>query len=462
MEEYLPIKISFEAIEAESYNEVQSFLKNILNQIKNYFRFSDNENIYAYINEKSNEITNLYEFSNFITNLVEYANKKIVLIIDEVDKNSDNQLFLDFLSVLRNKFIMANEDLDYTFHSVVLAGVHDVKNLKLKLRQEEEKKYNSPWNIAVNFKVDMSFSSDEIETMLKEYCEDRNLHMDTKLLSQRIFFFTGGYPFLVSRLCQIIDEDILERSKEPWSVQDIEHAVKIILRENNTLFDSLIKNLENNNEFKDFIERLILLGEEIVYVPSEPNIVTGILYGFIKEENNKCMIHNKIFEHYIYNHLSAKKTVENESITNYNYRNNFITENNALDFEKILLKYQQFMKEQYSKRDQSFIEREGRLLFLAFIKPIINGVGFDFKEVQISEEKRLDVVVTYNQYKYVIELKIWRGEEYHKRGLRQLYEYLDIQGLDKGYLVIYDFSKNKSYKKEQITFEGKEIYIVWV
>jgi hypothetical protein len=120
------------------------------------------------------------------------------------------------------------------------------------------------------------------------------------------------------------------------------------------------------------------------------------------------------------------------------------------------------MKEQYSKRDQSFIEREGRLLFLAFIKPIINGVGFDFKEVQISEEKRLDVVVTYNQYKYVIELKIWRGEEYHKRGLRQLYEYLDIQGLDKGYLVIYDFSKNKSYKKEQITFEGKEIYIVWV
>ena len=57
------------------------------------------------------------------------------------------------------------------------------------------------------------------------------------------------------------------------------------------------------------------------------------------------------------------------------------------------------MKEQYSSLDADFIEREGRLLFLAFIKPIINGVGFDFKEVQISEEKRLDIVIIYNNHK---------------------------------------------------------------
>ena len=70
-----------------------------------------------------------------------------------------------------------------------------------------------------------------------------------------------------------------------------------------------------------------------------------------------------------------------------------------------------FMKEQYSKKDIEFIEHHGRLLFLAFIKPIINGVGFDFKEVQVSEEKRLDVVITYNSFKYIIEMKIWRGEK---------------------------------------------------
>lgn len=32
---------------------------------------------------------------------------------------------------------------------------------------------------------------------------------------------------------------------------------------------------------------------------------------------------------------------------------------------------------------------------MAFLKPIINGSGYDFKEVQISDEKRLDLVITY-------------------------------------------------------------------
>ena len=92
-------------------------------------------------------------------------------------------------------------------------------------------------------------------------------------------------------------------------------------------------------------------------------------------------------------------------------------QNYQLDLKKILLKFKQFIKEQYSDIDSRFIEREGRLLFLAFIKPIINGVGFDFKEVQISEEKRLDVVITYLSNKYLVELKIWRGEDYHQKGL---------------------------------------------
>ena len=42
-----------------------------------------------------------------------------------------------------------------TFHSVILAGVYDIKNLKLKMRPEETHQYNSPWNIAAKFDVSM-------------------------------------------------------------------------------------------------------------------------------------------------------------------------------------------------------------------------------------------------------------------------------------------------------------------
>ena len=142
----------------------------------------------------------------------------------------------------------------------------------------------------------------------------------------------------------------------------------------------------------------------------------------------------------------------------------YIKKDGSLDFEKIILKFQEFMNEQYSIKDHSFIERNGRLLFLAFIKPIINGKGFDFKEVQISEEKRLDVVVTFNNKKYIAELKIWRGESYHREGINQLCDYLDRQNQRNGYLLIYDFRKEtgKSGHTELIKNKDKTIFIAWV
>ena len=79
---------------------------------------------------------------------------------DEVDKSSDNQIFLFFLGLLREKYLKCQQGKDVTFHSVILAGVYDIKTLKLKLHPQEESKYNSPWNIADNNQMYMKVSSD--------------------------------------------------------------------------------------------------------------------------------------------------------------------------------------------------------------------------------------------------------------------------------------------------------------
>jgi len=79
-----------------------------------------------------------------------------------------------------------------------------------------------------------------------------------------------------------------------------------------------------------------------------------------------------------------------------------------------------------------------------------------WKEPVIADERRMDIVVTFGKkQKEVIELKIWRGEEYHKRGLQQLSSYLDFQNIKRGYLLIFDFNKNKEYKSMQIGFTQK-------
>jgi len=120
------------------------------------------------------------------------------------------------------------------------------------------------------------------------------------------------------------------------------------------------------------------------------------------------------------------------------------------------------MKEHYSDPDKKFVEREGRLLFLAYLRSIINGYGFDFKEPSVSHERRIDVVITHQNKRYVLELKIWRGSKRHQKGLEQLSDYLDKYTLKEGYLLIYDFNKGKTYKEELIQFKDKTIFAVWV
>ncbi len=73
-----------------------------------------------------------------ITELCKNSSREIILMIDEVDKSTDNNLIMLFLGLLRDKYIRRAAGMDYTFKSVILAGVYDVKNLKIKIRDEGE------------------------------------------------------------------------------------------------------------------------------------------------------------------------------------------------------------------------------------------------------------------------------------------------------------------------------------
>jgi hypothetical protein len=363
-------------------------------------------------------------------------------MIDEVDKSSNNQLFLSFLGMLRNKYLLKNEGEDYTFHSVILAGVHDVKSLKLKIRTDEEHKYNSPWNIASEFNVDMSFSKEEIGTMLEDYVSSTGIKLDGEYFSEKLYFYTSGYPFLVSKLCKIIDENIMDKDKLEWKEEYIEKAVKELLNESNTNFDSLIKNLENSKSIYNIVNSILVKGLIIDYNLHNPEINIGVLYGIFKNDSGKLKINNKIYELLIYDYMISKiQTQSSVEFSNYNDKINFIKTDGSLDIKKVLIKFQEFMKHEYSEKREAFLEEDGRLIFLAFLSPIINGTGFAFKEVKGGEEKRFDIVITYEKKMFILELKIWYGEEYHKKGQFQLGEYLEQYGLEEGYLLIFDFRK---------------------
>lgn len=76
-------------------------------------------------------------------------------------------------------------------------------------------------------------------------------------------------------------------------------------------------------------------------------------------------------------------------------------------------------------------------------------------EAQTRDQTRTDIIVDYLGKQYVIELKIWHGNEYNKRGEEQLAEYLEYYHLDKGYLLSFNFNKNKQTGLKEIQFGDK-------
>jgi Predicted AAA-ATPase len=239
--DYIVLNTSFEGIGDVIFNEEKSFSQSFVNILAKYSSAYMPETE-SWLRKTAPKVKTLKDLEVTITAFVNKTNKKVVLMIDEVDKSSNNQLFISFLAVLRNKYLERSEFK--TFHSIVLAGVHDVKTLKLKIRPDEEAKYNSPWNIASEFKVDMNLNPAEIKPMLDEYAHDKGVKMDTQQIAEQLFYYTSGYPFLVSKLCKTLDEDFLpKREVKEWTGKDVEIAIHQLINESNTNFDSLIKTL---------------------------------------------------------------------------------------------------------------------------------------------------------------------------------------------------------------------------
>lgn len=409
------------------------------------------------LKEKRNNLT-LSEMFRYIKGLCATASKQLVLIIDEVDSASNNRVFMDFLAQLRARYLDREETP--TFQSVILAGVYDIKNLKLKIRPDEEHRYNSPWNIAAKFSVEMSFSINDIEGMLAEYENDWHTGMDISQIAGLIYEYTSGYPYLVSYICKMLDEngkyELEETKKEnAWTEQGVLLVVKNLLKESNTLFEDMVKKLDDNKELRQMLYAVLFNGKSIPYNPDSQAINLGTMLGFIKEDNGIVAVANRIFETRLYNLFLSEELLEDVTYQAAVADKNQFVQNGFLNMEFVLEKFVNHFSDVYGDSTDTFVEENGRRLFLLYLKPIINGVGNYYVEARTRDMQRTDVVIDYHGKQYVVELKIWRGNTYHERGEKQLINYLDAYHLDKGYMLSFNFNKNKQVGVREIIIGDK-------
>ena len=460
--DYTVVSISFQGLGDNSFASDENFCATFIRLVVRMLKIMNVES--EYIEQWNDKSVNDFDLlDEHITNMCK--NKKIVLMIDEVDQASNNRVFLHFLGMLREKYLSRRNGKDYTFHSVILAGVYNIKNIKLKLINEglytpgetENKTYNSPWNIAIDFEVDMSFNPTEIATMLNEYESDHNTGMDIAAISHEIYDYTSGYPFLVSRICQHIDEKL----DKDWTSVGVEKAYAMLLKENNTLFQDLFKNIHNNEKLRELLYDLLFVGKDMPFSIDHETINMGYMYGFLKEENGKTKVSNKIFEMRIYNYFVLQEITEADySLLSAKAA---VIQGGHFDMSLCLKKFGQHYDEITAGKDIKFLERHGTLLFLSYLKPLINGEGDYYIEPQVSDF-RMDIAVQYRSERFIIEVKLWHGEKKHKEAYSQIYDYLVKKGASEGYLLTFDFRKEKTKERraEWVEYEGKKIYDVIV
>lgn len=314
--QYTVFFISFEGLGNTAFHEESAFCNTVCSLLYDTVHYGEvpslEEPVKKFIleAEKNGDIGHMPQLSHFISDLCQSAVKPVILMVDETDQASNHKVFLDFLGMLRSKYL--KRITRPTFQSVILAGVYDIKNLKQRVREGTERLFNSPWNIAADFRVDMSFTAADIAGMLEEYAEDKKYNMSVQESADEIYRYTSGYPYLVSKICKSID-DTCEHQPfgECWSRQGVSEAVKTLLKEADILFDDIKKQISDYPELKKMLYAILFRGETYPYNPDHFAIDIGTMFGFIKEQNGQVVISNCIFETRLYNLFLSEELIDN-------------------------------------------------------------------------------------------------------------------------------------------------------
>lgn len=461
--EYVVIRMDFQGLGYASFETEQMFVRSFSMEILDYtVRLpKEIESGLSSLADGDSDKCTLQNLFRVLRCWCRIFDRGIVLMIDEVDSAANNQVFMDFLAQLRSGYL--DRDERPFFQSVILAGVYDVKNMKRKIRPESEYRSNSPWNIAADFDVDMSFSEKEIEGMLTDYETDYHTGMNLDRMAGLLFDYTSGYPYLVSRICKLIDEKVagsdgFKERAAAWTKEGFLEAVRMLLSEKNTLFESLETKLADYPQLQKTLYSLLFGGERVVYNVFDEVLDMAVMFGFVRKKDGNIVVANRIFETLLYNYFLTSADAQNTLIFKAasNNKSQFI-HNGRLDMDVVMKKFVEYFDSIYGDRIQEFDEEEGRRRFLLYIRPIINGRGNYYIEPETRNARRMDVVIDYLGEQFIVGLKIWRGNSYNERGEKQLADYLDYFHIRKGYMLSYNFNQKKSVGVKEICTGDKTL-----
>lgn len=379
------------------------------------------------------------------------ASKRVVLLIDEFDGIPQTALS-NFLYSLRQIYLSEEMRCPY---SVGIVGVKSIAQL-------EYDRSVSPFNIQDEFRLP-NFTFEQVQELFQQYTDEVGQVFAPEVLVS-IHKQTAGQPFLVNRFGQILTEEMDIPNTETITTEHFAQAHKQLLEEDNTNLTHLVTNIRKNRGFESLLMRITAFEEGVHFNLRDERISELFTYGVIaKGADGFCEILNPV---YLYCILQTFKPLINGLEYQYlpvdrdNGFHTYLTPTGYIDVVSLLDNFRDFIGRagfQILQVPETPRESVGRYLLFAYLEQFVRVMGgIIHVEVQTGRG-RMDLIITHNQRKYIVETKIWRGAIRYQTGKSQLAAYLKLEGVKVGYYVVFDHRREPEPRVETETVDGVTI-----
>jgi hypothetical protein len=427
------------------------------------------EEIGEELNKNFKNIDTLTKFQKIFKQGV--LERPLILILDEFDALPQEGIS-ELVSVFRNIYIKRMDETSksagektYLLHSVALIGVRSVLGIgNIK---------GSPFNVQRSLHIP-NLTHEEVKEMFKWFQKESGQEMMPEVID-KLYNETKGQPGLACWLGELLTETYNEKSDQPITLDNLERTMEAAV---NLLPNSNILNIinkANQDPHKTLVLEMFRTDELFHFKFDDKS--TNFLYmnGVIEPveigKKNFIKFSNPFIQKRLFNYFSNElfhdmgrlkeplDTLE-DSITehNLNIRNIISLYQSHLDKNKYWL-----FKDVPRRRDLRIFEAVFHFNIYMFLFKLLESRGGSVYPEFPTGNGQIDIVISYHQQLYGIELKTFSDVNQHKKALTRAAQYGSQLHLKEIFLVFFidsiDSENRKKYET-QFTDESTQVKVI--
>ena len=366
----------------------------------------------------------------------------LVLLVDEIDSLVGDTL----LSVLRQLRAGYQQRPGGFPQSVVLCGVRDIRDYRIRSSTGEVIAGGSPFNVAAKSLRMGDFTEAETRALMAQHTEETGQRFSAAALDL-VWTQTRGQPWLVNALCAgaCFDNKAGRDRSRPIEADDVYAAREELILSRRTHLDQLAHKLEEER-VRRVVEPLLSGGEarheirDLEYVRD-----LGLIDG-----NQPPRIANPIYREVVPRELGYIL----QSSLDQN-RAWYVDADGGLNMDKLLTAFGTFFgehSEHWLGRFSEYPEAGPQLILQAYLQRVVNGGGRIEREYGLGRG-RTDLLVLWPREagqpsdlweRFVVECKVLRDSDRKslewavEQGVEQTLGYMAKCAAEEGHLVVID------------------------